>query len=155
MSNICRSPYADLVFNRIVANDEVLSKNVTSVLSAGVFNRMPEIYPRTKQALLNEGFTLEEINAKKPAYKKDVPERFENADVIIGMTKNQRRYVPSFARKKYIPLSQAAGHKYKTIKDPFTLKSEDEYNGYMKRIKAYLEEYAAILKKQFIENAYN
>ena len=61
MSNICRSPYCEYVFRRIADNDGVLSKNITWIKSAAVFNKSFHINSKAKTALLREGFTEEEI----------------------------------------------------------------------------------------------
>lgn len=84
-SNVCRSPYCEFLLRRLVNNDERL-KGKVNVCSSAVFNRSKKIFPKAVDILVREGFDRDEVLAHKPSFKDD-KERFEKADVIIGMSK--------------------------------------------------------------------
>ena len=129
MSNICRSPYCEYVFRRIVDNDGVLSKNITWIKSAAVFNKSFHINLKAKTALLREGFTEE-----------------------IGMTRSNKVFLPLKYHKKFALLSTLATGEYKAIPDPVLIKNQDEYHRAMDEIKYYLEKYAENLKSEFSQD---
>lgn len=83
-SNVCRSPYCEFMLRRMVENDDDLRGKV-DVCSSAVFNRSKSIFPKAVDILKREGFDESEILAHKPSFKTD-KERFEKADVIIGMS---------------------------------------------------------------------
>ena len=135
MSNICRSPYCEYVFRRIVDNDGVLGKNITWIKSAAVFNKSFHINSKAKTALLREGFTEEEIDAHVPLFKYGQGRKyFDQADIIIGMTRSNKVFLPL----KY--------------HDPVLIKNQDEYHRAMDEIKDYLEKYAENLKSEFSQD---
>ena len=82
-SNVCRSPYCEFMLRRMIENDDVLRDRV-EVKSSAVFNKSKRIFPKAVDILKREGFDEKEILAHKPSFKTDT-ERFEKADVIIGM----------------------------------------------------------------------
>ena len=149
-SNICRSPYCEYVFRRMVAEDPVLSANVEWVKSAAVINRMKTIHPKAKLALLREGFSASEIDAHRPRYKRDDPVTFAEADVIIGMTRGHRFFTPRRFRNKVVMLSEAATGRYTPIPDPFLKKDIEGYYAVMDEIKRYLERYAERLRQEVL-----
>ncbi len=150
-SNVCRSPFAELVFRRIVKNSPVLSRKNIEVSSSAVFNRSKVIFPKAAVSLKREGFSEEEIAAFKPSFKWTEPEKFRDADVIVGMSKMHKWLTPRKYRKKFVTLSEAAEGKYTPIPDPFLYKSQEEYDKVMSVIKVYLEELAAKLEKAVSE----
>ena len=147
-SNVCRSPYAEFVFRRIVAGSPVLSAAVTDVSSSAVFNKSNTIFPKAVVSLEREGFKKEEILAFKPSFKWCSPEKFREADVIVGMSKMHGWLTPCRYRKQFVTLSYAAEGKYTPIPDPFIYKSQEEYDKVMSIIKVYLEKYAAKLEEE-------
>lgn len=148
-SNICRSPYCEFVFRKMVENDPVL-KGKIEVKSSAVFNQMTKINDKTRKVLIEEeGLDPVTVDAHVPSYVKNDRERFDEADVIIGMTKFQKVLLPKRYKKKYITLSEAAIGKYESIPDPWLI---DDYKEYLKRmliIKNYLIKYFDKLKKDF------
>ena len=118
-SNVCRSPFAEFVFGRLVEQSPVLSAAGIEVGSSAVFNRSKYIYPKAVVSLEREGFSKEAVLAHKPAYKSTDKKRFEEADVIIGMSKIHRILTPHKYRDKFVTLSEAATGKYTPIPDPF------------------------------------
>jgi len=130
-SNICRSPYAEFWFKRLL-NDLPVLKNRVTVASGAVFNRSRNMFPKTRILMLGEGWTEEEIARHVPAYKRDYPERFNNADVIIGMTRMQKILCPH--REKFLTLSEAVTDHYIKIRDPWTQKTQPEFDTIMHQI---------------------
>lgn len=150
-SNVCRSPYAEFVFRRIVEHSPVLSKAGIEVSSSAVFNKSKTIFPKAVVSLKREGFSEEEILAFKPSFKWCNPEKFRDADVIIGMSRMHGVLTPLKYRKKFITLSRAATGKETPIPDPFLYKTQEEYDKVMSVIKVYLEKYAAVLESRLSE----
>lgn len=152
-SNVCRSPFAEFVFRRLVEQSPVLSKAGIEVGSSAVFNRSKVIYPKAVVSLEREGFPKEQILAHKPAYKSTDKQRFEEADVIIGMSRLHRLLTPRKYRDKFVTLSEAATGKYVPIPDPFLYTSQNDYDRVMSVIKKYLTLYAEKLERQFAGEA--
>ena len=147
-SNVCRSPYAEFVFRRLVSSSPVLSAAGVEVSSSAVFNRSKVIFPKAAVSLRREGFSDAEIAAFEPSFKWTAKEKFRDADVIIGMSKMHKWLTPCRYRKKFLTLSEAAEGKYTPIPDPFLYKSQEEYDKVMSVIKVYLTLYAARLEEQ-------
>lgn len=147
-SNVCRSPFAEFVFGRLVQQSPVLSAAGIEVGSSAVFNRSKCIYPKAVVSLEREGFSTEAVLAHKPAYKSTDKQRFEEADVIIGMSKIHRMLTPHKYRHKFVTLSEAATGKYTPIPDPFLYPSQNEYDKVMSVIKKYLTLYAEKLERE-------
>ena len=145
-SNICRSPYCEYVFGRMVKQDPALSSKVESVRSAAVFNKSFRIHPKARLALLREGFSEEEIAAHKPAFKWGDGRLFREADVIIGMTKMNKVALPLRYHKKFVTLSEYVDGYYTTIPDPFLMKNIDDYYAVMDLIKGFLVKLAEKIK---------
>lgn len=152
MSNICRSPFCEYVFRKIVEEDEILKDKVEWVKSSAVFNKSFVINSKARLALLREGFDEEYILSHKPTFKWGKGRKyFKEADVIIGMTKSNAFFLPIRYRKKFVLLSQIASGEYKPIPDPVLIKDQDKYHKAMDEIKQYLVDYASILKEQFAQ----
>jgi protein-tyrosine-phosphatase len=147
-SNICRSPYCEYVFRRMVQNDPVLSQKITGISSSAVFNRSFVIHPKAVKALEREGFTKAQAKAHRPSFKWDARDRFEQADVIIGMTKSNKPFVPAKYKDKFTTLSEAATGHYEIIPDPYLYRDMDRYYAAMDKIKEYLELYAQKLRSE-------
>ena len=147
-SNGCRSPYCEFMLRRMIDNDEELRGKV-DVCSSAVFNRSKSIFPKAVDVLKREGFDESEILAHKPSFKND-KERFEKADVIIGMSHMHKLLTPRKYRKKYVTLSEAATGKYAPVPDPFLATSQKEYDKTMAVLKSYVESYFKQLKTKIL-----
>lgn len=147
-SNVCRSPFAEFVFRKLVSQSPVLSAAGIEVSSAAVFNRSKYIYPKAVVSLEREGFDKETILAHRPAYKGTDKQRFEDADVIIGMSRLHRALTPRKYRDKFVTLSEAATGKYTPIPDPFLYPSQNDYDRLMSVIKKFLTLYAEKLERE-------
>lgn len=149
MSNICRSPYCEYVFRKIVQDDEVLSKNIEWVKSSAVFNKSFKINHKSEKVLTDEGFDREYVLSHEPTFKWGKGRQyFKEADVIIGMTRSNKWFLPLRFHKKFVLLSEIAVGKYKAIPDPVLIKDQSKYNKAMAEIKGYLIAYADKLKSQ-------
>ncbi|MBQ8177917.1 MAG: hypothetical protein IJ033_01865 [Clostridia bacterium] len=146
-SNVCRSPYCEYHFKRLMESDDRLSAKVSECRSGAVFNRSAKIHGKAKKALLADGFDESYIDAHKPTFIKDDLSLFQSSDLIIGMTRWHKWCLPKDLRSKYVNLSEAAGGNYKAIPDPFLAPNQESYNGVMRVIKGYVERMAQKLIK--------
>lgn len=146
-SNVCRSPYCEFVLRRLIQNDDV-TRGKIDVCSSAVFNKSKKIFPKAVDILVREGFAKSEVEAHKPSFKTD-KQRYDDADVIIGMSKTHGLLTPHKYRKKYHTLSEIATGKYKPIPDPFLATSQKAYDKTMAVLKEYVSLYFDKLKKQF------
>ena len=122
----------------MVSEDTDLQKYVTSVKSAAVFNRSKVIHPKAKLALMREGFTAEQALSHKPKFKKGDEDVFDEANIIIGMERFNKVFLPRKYWNKYKYLSEFKYGKYVKIPDPFLMKKMDDYYKVMDSIKDYL-----------------
>ncbi len=148
-SNVCRSPYCEFHFKRLMAEDETLRDIVSECNSGAVFNRANKLHSKAKIALLAEGFDEQILDEHRSKFIKDNLTLFKESDVIIGMTRWHKWCLPKELRAKYINLSEAAGDKYKAIPDPFLAPTQLEYNKVMRVVGDYVVRYATRLKEQF------
>lgn len=151
-SNVCRSPYAEYVFRRLVAQSPILSRAGIEVSSSAVFNKSREIFPKAAVCLEKEGFAPDYVKAHKPSFKWCDMSRFRDADVIIGMSRMHGFLTPCRYRKKFVTLSEAAEGRYTPVPDPFLYKTQEKYDEVMAVIKKYLTEYAAVLENRFAKD---
>ncbi len=147
-SNVCRSPYCEYVFRRMIENDDLL-KDKVEVNSSAVFNKSKEIFPRAVTSLVNEGFDEEYVLSHKPTFKWGDGERFAEADVIIGMSKTHKLLTPFKYQHKFVTLSEAATGEYSPVPDPFLYATQEKYDECMQVLKAYLQLYFEIVKAEF------
>lgn len=145
-SNVCRSPYCEFLLRAKIQNDEELKDKIV-VKSCAVFNKSKQIFSKAVVALEKEGFNREEILAHVPAFKRGSEDRFEEADIIIGMSKMHKLLTPKKYRNKYKTLSQAVDGEYKAIPDPFLATSQEKYDQTMAVLKVYVEGLYQKLKK--------
>lgn len=137
-SNICRSPYCEFVFKRMCENDPDLAARVEWVKSGAVFHQCKNLHPKAKAALEAEGFAPEILDKHSPAYWRRFPERFEQADIIIGMTRWHKYFIPKKWRGKYVDLAELATGTYTPVPDPFLAKTQEKYNEVMRALDKYL-----------------
>ena len=137
-SNICRSPYCEFVFRRMCENDPDLAARVEWVKSGAVFHQCKNLHPKAKAALEAEGFAPDILDKHSPAYWRRFPERFEQADIIIGMTRWHKYFIPKKWRGKYVDLAELATGTYTPVPDPFLAKTQEKYNEVMRVLDKYL-----------------
>lgn len=148
LSNICRSPYCEYMFKRMVKNNEFLLDKIEDVKSSAVLNLSFSIHPKTIKALISEGFDEKEISSHKPTFVWTHLKMFDQADIIIGMSKINKFLLPIRYWSKFTTLSEVATGKYKKIPDPFFRRSDTSYSKIMQEIKSYLEIYLENLIKK-------
>jgi len=141
-SNVCRSPYCEFHFKRLMEEYPALKEMVTECNSGAVFNRSKKLHDKAKKALLTEGFSESVIDGHKPRYLHDQLSLFKDSDVIIGMTRWHKWCLPKELRSKYVNLSEVAGENYKAIPDPFLAVNQTEYNKVMAVVQDYVKKYA-------------
>lgn len=147
-SNICRSPFCEYEFRRIVERDPAL-KGKIEVSSAGLMGHHDKMDDRTERALLKEEFGKNYVESFHSKTIRDNRRLFDEATVIIGMTKWHKYLLPRKYRSRFITLSEAGIGRYAAIKDPWF---EKELDGYMKvlyTMKDYMELYADKLRDYF------
>lgn len=150
--NICRSPYCEYEFKRMVAECPEL-KGKVEIHSSAVMTPWNKIDPKTAAALVADGFDETYVNAHKPGYiwRKYDRKLFQEADIIICMTKSHFFFLPPRWKKKTRTLTQVAEGIYKPVPDPWLIQDIDQYFAEMNIIKGYLEEYLEVLKKELAE----
>lgn len=141
-SNICRSPFCEYILKREIRNNPALKSKIEWVKSAAVFNQSFVIHPKARLALKREGFSDEEISKHRPVFKWFSPKRFREADVIIGMSKLNKPFVPFWWQKKFITISELVDGEYSEVPDPWLYKDIERYYAVMDRLKDYVERYA-------------
>jgi protein-tyrosine-phosphatase len=137
--NICRSAYADFVFNKMVEDSPILSKIGLKIHSGGLQFKNLKIDPRTVDVLVKEGFDEAEVNKHIPRYKKDYPEMLEEADLIVGMSHSHKLLTPKKYRDKFLQISKWAIGERVDIPDPYFVKTDAEYAELLAHVKEYLE----------------
>lgn len=142
--NMCRSPYCEFMFRKMIQENPKLCDKVEVTRSSAVMTPGTAIDPLTVEALVREGFEREAAEAHVPGfmYRKADRKLFDEADVIIGMTRSHKFMIlnPKW-RKKFTTLSQAATGKYAAVPDPWLQRDPEKYIAEMNKIKAYLEVY--------------
>ena len=119
-------------------NDPDLAARVEWVKSGAVFHQCKKLHPKAKAALEAEGFAPEILDKHSPAYWRRFPERFEQADIIIGMTRWHKYFIPKKWRGKYVDLAELATGTYTPVPDPFLAKTQEKYNEVMRVLDKYL-----------------
>ncbi len=96
MGNICRSPTAEGVTNKILINNRL--KSIVKVDSAGThgyhIGEPPD--PRTREAAMKRGIDLSGLRARKV-----VPEDFERFDLLLAMDRDNLALLKRGARPEH------------------------------------------------------
>lgn len=129
----------------------MLRDKVEVTRSSAVMTPGTSIDPLTVEALVREGFDKTQVEQHRPGfmYRKADIKLFNEADIVIGMTKSHKYmiFVPSW-RRKFKTLSEAATGSYKAVPDPWLQRDTEKYIGEMNKIKAYLEQYIKVLEEE-------
>lgn len=123
---------------RFVENEPKLKEFVGEINSAAVLNISHKLFKKAEICLKSEGFSEEELRAHKPRFKWFHPELFENADIIIGMTRSHKLMTPRKYRKKFVTLTEAVYGYYIPIPDPFIRTSQESYEEAMQTLYLHL-----------------
>lgn len=123
-----------------------LKKRVDGVASAAVFNRMKRIHPMARTALLREGFDEAYIDSHRPSFKWGDRKLFDDADLIVGMSRANKIVLPLRYHRKFVTLSEYGEGRYEKIPDPFLMKNVDDYLAVMDFLKAKIASFAEKIK---------
>lgn len=139
--NMCRSPYCEMMFRKLVNESEILKDKVEVTRSSAVMTPGTSIDPLTVEALVREGFDKDQVELHRPGfmYRADDRKLFDEADIIVGMTKSHKYMIlnPKW-RKKFKTLSEVAIGEYRAVPDPWLQRDTEKYIAEMNKIKAYL-----------------
>ena len=119
-----------------------MKKRVDGVASAAVFNRMKRIHPMARTALLREGFDEAYIDSHRPSFKWGDRKLFDDADLIVGMSRANKIVLPLRYHRKFVTLSEYGEGRYEKIPDPFLMKNVDDYLAVMDFLKAKIVSFA-------------
>ena len=117
--NIIRSPYAEMLFEKMVneANEQLAEK--IKVESGGVTYHNTMISRESARMLMKEGITKDRINQFSPRYLLDYPESFEKSDLILVMERNHISRIPRKDRNKAFLLLEYVYGKEEDVPDPY------------------------------------
>lgn len=135
----------------MVEDSPILNGKVT-VCSSAVFNPMRRIDPKTRRTLIEkEGFDPEYVDSHKPNFMGFDKSRYEEADIIIGMTKSHKIMLNKKYKDKFLTLSEVATGKYEAVADPWLEKDIEKYFTQMQKLKDFLEVYKLRLEDELKE----
>jgi protein-tyrosine phosphatase len=117
--NIIRSPYAEILFEKLIADSNEGLVNKILVESGGVRYRNSRISNQTKSMLLKEGISKERIHRFTPRFFPDFPDMFEKNDLILVMEQSHLTEIPSkFTEIAFLLLEFTFG-KREDVPDPY------------------------------------
>jgi len=117
--NIIRSPYAELLFEKLIQDSNVLHQKIR-VESGGVKYKNTRISEESTLMLLKDGVSQDRINKFSPRFIRDYPKMFEKSDLILVMEKNHLRYLPDRDQKRsYLFLDFIYGKSIGNVPDPY------------------------------------
>ncbi len=147
--NICRSPYASMMFEKMLNNSQ-LSQQKEFLIQSGGFIKQREvmIHELTRRCLLDDGIPEERIKQHTPRIMRKHKEDMRLATVLFVMTESHRDVlVPAKYRHKVLLLSQVKGDdNIANIPDPALITDYNEYRALMNIIKGYLEHFLKIIE---------
>jgi len=116
--NVIRSAYAELVFTKMISEEECLRKRV-KVGSGGVRYRNIRIYPEIVEYILQESIDPHQIDIFRPRHMLDHPEVLVEADLILVMTREHLTRIPQKYQEKSHLLYQYVFDEPLDIPDPY------------------------------------
>jgi len=140
--NICRSPFAEMKFEQLLADSNINNKEKFIIQSGGfIYQKDVRIHPFTEKALLEEGVPKDRTDKHFPRRMRKHKNDLINATVLIVMTESNRDIqLPAKYRDKAILLSTLGiDKKIVNIADPAIIKEYSPYREIMDQITAYLE----------------
>lgn len=150
LANICRSPYAEMMFEKLLQQSKVVHKEKFKIQSGGFITQGTiNIHPLTEQALIEDGVSQARVKQFHTRTMRKHKEDLEAADVLVVMDKSQRDIqVPLKYRGKTIILAEMSANEDVDIKDPVLIKEYGPYREIMNQIKKYLEICITRLEKE-------
>ena len=140
--NICRSPFAEMKFEQLLADSKIKNKEKFVIQSGGFIHQKDvRIHPFTEKALLEEGIPKDRTNKHFPRRMRKHKDDLINATALIVMTESNRDIqLPAKYRDKAILLSTLGlSNKVVNIPDPAIIKEYQQYREIMDQITSYLE----------------
>lgn len=117
--NIIRSPYAELLFEKLISEEDSL-RNKIQVESGGVVYRNRMISEESASMLIKEGVSKERINQFSPRYHDDYPDMFKEADLTLVMERSHLKYIPKkYKEKAFLFLDFVYGSTIGDVPDPY------------------------------------
>ncbi|MHA1932698.1 MAG: arsenate reductase/protein-tyrosine-phosphatase family protein [Promethearchaeota archaeon] len=117
--NIIRSPYAEMLFEKLVEEEDTLNPELL-VKSGGVVYRNQMISKESASMLMKEGISKERINQFSPRYHNDFPDMFKEADLTLVMEQSHLQYIPKeYKGKSFLFLDFVYGKKIGDVPDPY------------------------------------
>jgi protein-tyrosine phosphatase len=140
--NICRSPYAEMVFQKLLRENKTIPDDDFIIQSGGFIKQdTVKIHPFTQQALEEEEIEKSRILDHTPRQMRKHKEDLRQATALIVMTEEHRDILLAAKyRSKAILLSEAAANETINLPDPALYKDYRRYKELMDKIKAYLEQ---------------
>ena len=139
--NICRSPFAEMKFEQLLADSKIKNKEKFVIQSGGFIDQKDvRIHPFTEKALLEEGIPKDRIDKHFPRGMRKHKDDLINATALIVMTEsNIDIQLPAKYRDKAILLS-TLGYpiKVENIPDPAIIQEYKPYRDIMDQITSYL-----------------
>ncbi|MHA2053392.1 MAG: arsenate reductase/protein-tyrosine-phosphatase family protein [Candidatus Hodarchaeales archaeon] len=139
--NIIRSPYAELLFQKLLLEKNPKLSARIRVESSGVTYKNFSISRETTQMLIHEGVPRTRIDKFSPRYIGDYPKMYDKNDLILVMEENHLSAIPNQARNKAFLLLEFIYGQTKDVPDPFfTPPFETAYNMIKEALKILIEE---------------
>jgi len=146
--NIIRSPYAELLFEKLISDENSLSHEI-QVESGGVVYRNRMISEESALMLMKEGVSRERISQFSPRYHHDYPDMFKKADLTLVMERSHLQYIPkNYKEKSFLFLDFVYGRTIGDVPDPyFDPPFERAYNMIKEALKSLLEQILQIQRE--------
>ena len=138
--NICRSPYAEMMFEKLISESSLISKDRFKIQSGGfIDNKKINLHGHSRQALLDDGVPEDRVNRFQTRHMRFYKDDLAAADVLIVMSKDNADLVNQKYRDKVVHLSEIAlDGVVEDIKDPVLIQDYNEYKQKTNRIKEML-----------------
>nr|MDO8117287.1 hypothetical protein [Candidatus Sigynarchaeota archaeon] len=147
--NICRSPYAEMKFKKMLAD---MGCNKKVIVSSGGFIIQRDVYIHflTERALKEAGVSEDRIKRHVPRHVRNHKDEMESVDLILSPTKTiietllPRRYW----HKAFLMSEMSEAGEQINIEDPAPIQDYDEYMKIIVQIDPFLVALGKRLKKE-------
>ncbi|MHA2297996.1 MAG: arsenate reductase/protein-tyrosine-phosphatase family protein [Candidatus Hodarchaeales archaeon] len=116
--NIIRSPYAEMLFEKMIAEQDHELSSRFKVDSGAVTYKNVNISTMSMNALMAEGVLSERIKKFFPRHIDDHPDLFSQADLILVMTTEHLSRLEKYENKSYL-ITSFAGLSEEDVPDPY------------------------------------
>lgn len=137
--NICRSPFAEMKFEKVLG-DRCGSAPSNIIISSGGFISNKIIHEFTRRALLEAGVPAERVDAFSPRHMRKHKDELDSVDLILVPTRSIiETLLPRRYWNKAFLFSEVDGGVQVDIEDPALLKEYEPYHDVMVQIDRYLD----------------